>query len=213
MSAAEPSTTQRRGLFARLAGSLTLGLASLTPAVAEAATNDGPNWPGKLKGRHKQLVDAVEPNNGFGLAFAYTFLAPNPPGSASAVVVLRHYAAPIALNHDLWAKYKIGETLKINDPETKAPATKNPFLHPKPGILVLDDVAIDRLLAQGVVIGVCNVALNNLSKNLAKNAGVDAGTAYKEWVAAVVPGVTVLPSGTWGVNRAQEAGCTYCAGA
>jgi len=21
----------------------------------------------------------------------------------------------------------------------------------------------------------------------------------------------VIPSGTWGVNRAQEAGCTYCA--
>jgi hypothetical protein len=28
----------------------------------------------------------------------------------------------------------------------------------------------------------------------------------------LVPGVTILPSGTWGVNRAQEAGCTYCSG-
>jgi hypothetical protein len=28
----------------------------------------------------------------------------------------------------------------------------------------------------------------------------------------LIPGVTVIPSGTWGVNRAQEAGCTYCAG-
>jgi hypothetical protein len=27
-----------------------------------------------------------------------------------------------------------------------------------------------------------------------------------------VPGITIVPSGTWGVNRAQEAGCTYCAG-
>jgi hypothetical protein len=28
----------------------------------------------------------------------------------------------------------------------------------------------------------------------------------------VIPGVTIIPSGTWGVNRAQEVGCTYCAG-
>jgi hypothetical protein len=28
----------------------------------------------------------------------------------------------------------------------------------------------------------------------------------------VIPGITLIPSGTWGVNRAQEAGCSYCAG-
>jgi hypothetical protein len=39
-----------------------------------------------------------------------------------------------------------------------------------------------------------------------------ADEAAKEWAANVVPGVTIIPSGTWGVNRAQEAGCTYCAG-
>jgi len=39
---------------------------------------------------------------------------------------------------------------------------------------------------------------------------VDKDTAKKEWTAGVVPGVTILPSGVWGVNRAQEKGCTYC---
>jgi hypothetical protein len=47
---------------------------------------------------------------------------------------------------------------------------------------------------------------------LAHNAGVSAEEAAKEWTAAVIPGITIIPSGTWGVNRAQEAGCTYCAG-
>ena len=28
----------------------------------------------------------------------------------------------------------------------------------------------------------------------------------------VIAGITVIPSGTWGLNRAQEHGCTYCAG-
>jgi hypothetical protein len=43
------------------------------------------------------------------------------------------------------------------------------------------------------------------SKMLAGNAGVSADEAAEEWAANVVPGITIIPSGTWGVNRAQEA--------
>jgi len=156
------------------------------------------------------VVDAYTTNAGYPLAFAYTFLVTNE--SATAVVVLRHEAFAIALGSAMWEKYKIGESFKIVDPETKAPATKNPFLHPKAGTFVVDDIAVDRLLTKGVVFGACNVALRIHSKMLAGNAGVSAEEAAKEWTANVIPGITVIPSGTWGVNRAQEAGCTYCAG-
>ena len=193
---------------------MALGLAGLVSKSSHAQTPatrpDGPNWPGTLQGRHKQVVDAIEPNSGFPLAFAYTFLAPNE--SATAVVILRHGAFPIALENAMWEKYKIGESFKIIDPETKVPAKKNPFLRPKAGVLLINDMALDRLLARGVVFGACNVALQVQSKMLAANAGVSAEEAAKEWAANVVAGVTVIPSGTWGVNRAQEAGCTYCAG-
>ena len=118
----------------------------------------------------------------------------------------------VALNSAMWEKYKIGESLKIIDPETKAPAVKNPFLHPKPGVLPADDMAVDRLLGKGAVFGACNLALHGLSKRLASNAGVSADDAAKEWAANLVPGITLLPSGVWGLNRAQEAGCTYCTG-
>ena len=83
---------------------------------------------------------------------------------------------------------------------------------PKPGVLLADDFAIDRLLERGVVFGACNMALQVQSKMLAGNASVTAEEAAKEWAANVIPGITIIPSGTWGVNRAQEAGCTYCAG-
>jgi hypothetical protein len=207
----------RRSLFGRLAGVTAVGLAGLMPsplrAQPAAPASDGPNWPGKLPGRHRQVVDAYDVNGGFPLAFAYTFLAPNAaPGAATAVIVLRHGAFPIALNNAMWEKYKVGPSLKIDDPETKAPAAKNPFLHPKPGVLPVDDMAVDRLLAKGAVFGACNVALVVLSKRLASNAGVSADAAAKEWAANLVPGITLVPSGTWGVNRAQEAGCTYCTG-
>jgi hypothetical protein len=219
-----PNTTDmtpRRGFIRRVAGAMALGLTGLVPSPSHpqpaAARSDGPEWPGPLKGRHRQLVDAYEVNDGSPLAFAYTFLSTNEPPtanlvSATAVIVLRHAAFPMALGNEIWRKYKIGEAFKILDPETKAPAVKNPFLHPKPGVLPLDGMAIDLLLASGTVFGACHVALLGQSKMLAGNAGVSAEQAAKEWTANVIPGITIIPSGTWGVNRAQGGGCTYCAG-
>jgi hypothetical protein len=204
----------RRGFFRSLAGAMALGLAGLASkplcAQTQTADVDGPNWPGALPGRHRQVVDAYGINSGFPLMFAYTFLEPN--RSATSVVVLRHGAFPIALGSAVWEKYKIGESLKIIDPETQAPAIKNPFLRPKAGVLVLGDMAVDRLLERGVIFGACNMALLFQSKMLAGNATVSAEEAAKEWAVNVIPGITIIPSGTWGVNRAQEAGCTYCAG-
>ena len=213
--------TPRRGFIRRVAGAMALALAWLVPSPSHpqpaAARSDGPEWPGPLKGRHRQLVDAYEVNDGSPLAFAYTFLSTNEPPtanlvSATAVIVLRHAAFPMALGNEMWRKYKIGAAFKILDPETKAPAVKNPFLHPKPGVLPLDGMAIDLLLASGTLFGACHVTLLGQSKMLASNAGVSAEQAAKEWTANVIPGITIIPSGTWGVNRAQEGGCTYCAG-
>jgi hypothetical protein len=203
-----------RGLIYKAIGLTGLGSA---PTRAAAVAEDGSDWPGTLKGQHRQVVDAYAPNDGFPLAFAFTFLATNGPAStgvvpATAVVVLRHMALPLALDHTMWEKYKIGQSFGIVDPETKAPAVKNPFLRPKPGVLTFDEMAIDRVLASGAVIGACGIALKMGSGKLAKNANVSAEEAAKEWAANVIPGITVIPSGTWGVNRAQEHGCTYCAG-
>ena len=186
-----PNTTDmtpRRGFIRRVAGAMALGLAGLVPSPSHpqpaAARSDGPEWPGPLKGRHRQLVDAYEVNDGSPLAFAYTFLSTNEPPtanlvSATAVIVLRHAAFPMALGNEMWRKYKIGEAFKILDPETKAPAVKNPFLHPKPGVLPLDGMAIDLLLASGTVFGACHVALLGQSKMLAGNAGVSAEQAAR----------------------------------
>ena len=201
----------RRSLVGRLIGTMAIGFAA-TRARAESAAEDGPDWPGKLKARHRQVVDAYWVNEGEPLDFAHNFIATNLPGAAIAVVILRAGALPIALNSAMWEKYKIGEAFKIIDPETKAPAVKNPFLYPKPGVLRRDEAAVDRLLAKGTIFGACDVALHGQSKRLAGNAGMSADDAVKEWAANVVPGIAIIPSGVWGLNRAQEGGCTYCSG-
>ncbi len=204
--------THRRSFFRRIGAISALGLFGFATATARAqpVPSDGPDWPRQLKTRHRQLFDIYDINGGFPLGFVNNFLAPNE--SATAVMIFRHQGLPYAIGSAIWAKYRVGEAFNIIDPETKAPALKNPYFQPRPGVLPNADVALDRLLAKGTVMGACGVALRGQSRRLAGNAGVTPEEALKEWTANLLPGVTVIPSGTWGVNRAQEAGCTYCAG-
>jgi hypothetical protein len=210
----QPSTdiTPRRSFFRRIAALSALGLFGFatSPARAQSAQSDGPDWPGTLNGRHRQVFDIYDINDGFPLGFTNNFLTPNE--SATAVLIFRHKGLPYAVGGAMWEKYKIGESFKIIDPETKAPAVKNPYFQPQPGVLANAEMALDRLHAKGTVMGACGIALRGQSRRLAANAGVTPEEALKEWTANLIPGVTVIPSGTWGVNRAQEAGCTYCAG-
>jgi intracellular sulfur oxidation DsrE/DsrF family protein len=130
-------------------------------------------------------------------------------------VVLRHAAVGYALNNDLWAKYKLGEVFKADDPLTKAPATRNPFWQPKQGdfkVPGLGNVAIgiNELQNDGVMFCACNMAITVYSAVIADMMKMDAETVKKEWLAGVLPGIQVVPSGVWAVGRAQEHGCTYC---
>lgn len=212
--------TNRRAFLGRaVTASAALGIGVSAGAWREAHADETQGaaqdrWLSPLKGKYRQVTDIYEPNDGWGLAYAHTFLASQGPQlpEASAVVILRHGGFVLSLGDEAWAKYKIGAAMNITDPATKAHAVRNPFLRPKPGVLLTDDMAIDRLLARGVIFGACNVALQVLSGRLSGQAGVTPEVALKDWTAAVIPGIHVIPSGVWGVNRAQIAGCSYCSG-
>lgn len=201
------------------AGGVALGLDS-RPARAEDADVVSPlseAWLTRITGKHKQFFDATSSNQ-FAGVFAMNFLNSNndtyklPDSSISAVVGLRHFAMPMALTDDIWSRYKIGEFTGTIDPATKAPALRNIFYHPHEGDIMFPGSAMDKLLDRGVQYTACNVALSVLSGVLSKNAGVTPEQAKKEWVAGLIPGVALVPSGVLAVNRAQERGCTYCSG-
>ena len=56
----------------------------------------------------------------------------------------------------------------------------------------------------------CDMAMTVYSAVAAMGINGDPATIKKEWVAGVLPGIQVVPSGVWAVGRAQEHGCAYC---
>src|SRR6516225_8897948 len=89
---------RRRG-FLRFGGAITLGLVGLASkrlyAQAEAA-DDGPNWPGALQGRHRQVVDAYEANGVFRSRSHIRFWSPTnrrQPSSFCVMALSRSHSA------------------------------------------------------------------------------------------------------------------------
>ncbi len=217
MSTVDEDPFARRAFIGKVAaGTLALASAPILAASAElsgAADNDP--WLKALKGKHKAVFDAPIVNDGFPLMFAATYLATMTehykltPADISAMVVVRHMGIGIGLQDAIWKKYALGAMFKVNDPATKAPATRNIFYKSKTGDMMNIDASADKLLAKGVVIGICGLALKVLSGMAAGGAGVKPDAAFAEWQAGILPGVYILPSGVLGVTKAQEAGCTY----
>ena len=213
--------TPRRGFLGRLtAGTVAMmGVAAAAPSTLEAETlvaSPADDWLNGLTGTYRQFFDAVTVNEGFPFSFAMTFM--NTIGETykvsdkdiNAVVGLRHFAIPLAFNNDIWAKYKLGEMFKINDPVTKAPAVRNPYAYAKEGELLFPGMAFEKIQARGATFTVCNVALTVLSGMAAGFAGQPKEGAKEDWLAGMFKGVNVVPSGVFAVNRAQKKGCTYC---
>jgi intracellular sulfur oxidation DsrE/DsrF family protein len=214
----------RRGFLGRLAATAAAGVAGLTPLRLEAQPSIGhepmagggdasfETWLNRINGKHKMLFDAPEPNGGMAVVWPRVWLNGNNDNYGtkdtdnSTVIVLRHSAIPIAMQDALWAKYKFGEVFGIKDGD--APSVRNLYAKALP--LPLPGTGVEALLASGAQIGVCNVALTVFSGMVAQKMSMDAAAVKSEWVAGLIPGVQVVPSGVLAVARAQEKGCVYC---
>jgi intracellular sulfur oxidation DsrE/DsrF family protein len=221
--------TGRRQFIGKLtAGAATLGMAGLlTPLQdlrAERAApnqgNDPDEYFKKMTGKHRIIYDVIRSNGILPFLWPRAFLLTNQAtGSDSAdcnvVVVLRHEGIPYAFNTETWQKYNFGEVFKADDPVTKKPSMRNPFWKPAkgeyslPGIGVVD-IGINELQDSGVLFCVCSVAMAVYSAAVAQGMKMDPEQVKKDWMAGLLPGVQVMPSGVWAVGRAQEHGCSYC---
>jgi len=210
------SPTPRRRFLGRIAAAAAaLGLGGVPHSRLEADTVEPStdaaldSWFGKIKGKHRMVFDAPMPNVGMVAIWPRVYLntmAASYPGDATAVVILRHDGLPLAIQDAVWAKYSLGELFNIKDGDT--PAKRNPYATITG--LPIQGLGIAELLKSGILVGACDVALTVYSAGAAKKMGLDPATVKKEWVAGLLPGVQIVPSGVMAVARAQELGCAYC---
>lgn len=227
MTTDNPSDQRRRFLgsvTAVTAAALSVGAMipsaqAAEPKPADAKPGGGTEferWLDTIPGKHRQVYDLPQPHDGMGLMWSHVFLLTGAQGYAlpesefGVVLVLRHAAIPLAMGDGVWAKYRFGELFKIDDPQTKAAALRNPFVNLKPGDLPLPEAALEKLIARGVKVALCGMAIHHYSLMVAARDKGDAEAIKKEWLAAVLPGVHVAPSGVVAVHGAQSRGCTYC---
>jgi hypothetical protein len=124
------------------------------------------------------------------------------------VLNIRTQAIPAALNDSTWERYALGAEYKVNDPVTGKLAVRNPFWHrapdPLPGV-ALPTVA--DLLGRGAIVLVCDFALEHLAKRLAEKTSRQSAEVHQELRNGFVPGAFLVPSGIFGMAKAQNAGC------
>ena len=127
-------------------------------------------------------------------------------------IVFRSAGTPMAFNDSIWERYGLGDRTKVTDPVTKAPAKRNIFLKAIEGANAQAAAAtIAALQQRGLVCLVCNRAMHGFSHELATDSHQSADSVYAEIRANLIPGAYVVPSGIFGLVRAQNAGCAYMA--
>ncbi len=220
------TTNRRKFLGALGTGAAAMSIATLAPLQhlnanpGEPINDDDPDeWFKKITGKHKIVFDATKPHEIMPFIWPRVFLVTNeatgtPTKLNSVVVVLRHSAIGYAFDDNLWAKYKLGELFKADDPATGAPATRNPFWKPAAGAYKVPGfgevkIGINELQDSGVMFCVCNAAMMVYSGVLADSMKLNHEDVMKDFKAALLPNIQVVPSGVWAVGRAQEHGCGY----
>ncbi|MBK7433896.1 MAG: twin-arginine translocation signal domain-containing protein [Chitinophagaceae bacterium] len=230
----EPFSPRRKFLGTLAAGAAALGLQAI-PSTLQAApsqlapgTNTDPDdpdaWFNQINGKHRMVFDVREPLPGHEaiLPFAWpkVFLMTNaatgtPEKENSVVVVLRHNAIPYAMEDRLWEKYGFGERFKITDPGTEKASLRNVMWKPNPPFKVPGvgpvPIGINDLQESGVMFCVCDMALNVNSFVVAQSLKMKPEEVKKDWLAGLLPGIKVMPSGLWALGRAQEHQCAYIA--
>jgi len=191
-----------------------------TGTAAPASPSWDLSWTDRLTGQHRQVFDSPEIAQGTVLHQARMFyvnfhevynLA---DADLRAVLVIRHEALPMVLGDAVWDHYDfIGKKItKLKDPTTGEWARRNPFLNLKADDkygLTWPDGGLDSLIARGAIVLACNLAFNGFAGTVATRTKQRQEAVRDEFKAALVHGVTLVPSGIFGVIRAEQGGCNY----
>ena len=199
----------------------TIGVAAL-PARDRTKRAPGDwdmSWLDKLaKARYRavfdstSLADGAAPDLAAGIWSDFSEVYGTDDG-ACMVIIMRQNGQVMAFNDTMWEKYAIGQERKVNDPVTRNPATRNPFLKSNAGDPAYAVASkLDALYKRGAIFLVCNRASMNWASSAAERLQRPIDEVRADVRKNLVPGAYLMPTGVFALVRAQNAGCAFMRG-
>ena len=190
-------------------------LGAEVPEPEPASADWDMSWRERVRGPFRAVFDSPVVNEGAGLWRAADWkktvgtVYKAKEKDVSAVLVIRHEAIPMIMNHAFWERHAIAADLKLND-SSGNPRTYNPFLSREeadsPGG---GSATIDSFLASGGIVLACNYAFGFMVSKEAKKGELERVEARTKTLEYVIPGVILQPSGFFAVIEAQRSGCHF----
>jgi intracellular sulfur oxidation DsrE/DsrF family protein len=202
-------------------------------SAAQQSPHDA--WIAEVKGAHRCLFDFPQHKNGMPLIHMLNFLNTYrtaykaAPGSAGAVGTFYGMGGEcsifLGLNDAMWEKYQLGEYASLRDASGK-PYTRNVFARPTPEDAhllsqaikappvaalggAMPALGIESLQKMGAKFLLCANALGGWCAELEARGKGKAADLEKDFLANLLPGVTVIPAMVIAIEKAQEAGIRY----
>lgn len=210
---------------AATAASLPLG-ATGTASAAEHSEHD--KWMAGMTGEHRCFFDFPQHKKGAGLVHILNYVATYRDaygaGTGDINSVGTFYAigpnSSIAMgfNDDMWGKYRFGEYLELDDPQTGKAATRNLFYKTMDGDEVprvgplgpFADASISSLASNfGTTFLMCNNALMAVSMDLERLGRGKTDAIYADLKANLLDEVHLIPAMVIAIEKAQAAGIAY----
>lgn len=216
--------TPRRGFLARVAAAVAaagaLPLVSNEAAAEASQASDHDKWLDAVSGKHRQLFDMSAMDNGLPLIHilnyfgTYTSAYGAKPGEVNAIGTFYGMTTLLGVNDAMWAKYRLGSVINVNDHKTGAPAIRNPWrTDPEIKIggkaMVMPQASIEALQKLGTTFILCNNALTFFAGEVAAATSQQAPAVLTEFKANMLPGVVLVPAMVIAIQKAQDKGIAY----
>ena len=222
-------SASRRKFLGKMVGAATvasLPVAKMSAAAAQNSEHDA--WLNGQTGAHKCLFDFPQHKRGAGLVHILNYIATYRDaygvdvGDISTVGTLYsigpNSSISMGFNDDMWAKYKLGEYLGLDDPQTGKPAVRNVFYKTMDGdelprvgpIGPFAEASVSSLHDNlGTTFLMCNNALMALSMDFERLGKGATNDTYADLKANILSEVHLIPAMVIAIEKAQAAGMSY----
>lgn len=173
-------------------------------------------WMQRVKGKHRAMFDVPLVELGYPILRSGIWVeqVQEAFGAAAsditAVVVVRHDAIPLIMDHAYWSSYNAGEVFKVKD-DDGTPLTFNPVLTPPAGKQGSGPprLSLDKQIERGAIVLGCNLAFGDVVESIQKKDKISATEARAIALKHLIPGAIMQPSGIFANVAAQQAGCVF----